>query len=190
MKLYHTGFQIIEHPDIHYGRKNADFGQGFYLSDSDAFAGRWAKSRKDQNVYVNSYELDTAGLNVKTFSREEDWFTYIFANRRGMADLYPEADVIIGPIANDTIYDTMGILTSGLLEEAQIMKLVMLGPEYSQIVIKSEKAVNQLRWLSARMLDPEETEGYQDQLKREEEAYLEEFAAVYAAMTDNSRHVE
>ena len=28
--LYHTGFEKIEQPDIHIGRANADFGQGFY----------------------------------------------------------------------------------------------------------------------------------------------------------------
>ena len=32
MTLYHTSYQIIREPDVRYGRKNADFGQGFYLS--------------------------------------------------------------------------------------------------------------------------------------------------------------
>ena len=39
LHLFHTGYAEIREPDIHYGRKNADFGQGFYLSDSDEFAG-------------------------------------------------------------------------------------------------------------------------------------------------------
>ncbi|MBQ3385479.1 MAG: DUF3990 domain-containing protein [Erysipelotrichaceae bacterium] len=30
MILYHTSNQIIENPDIHHGRKNADFGWGFF----------------------------------------------------------------------------------------------------------------------------------------------------------------
>ncbi|MDC7301289.1 DUF3990 domain-containing protein [Agathobacter ruminis] len=29
-------------PDIHCGRKNADFGQGFYLTGDVDFAHRWA----------------------------------------------------------------------------------------------------------------------------------------------------
>ena len=37
MILYHVGFDIIKNPDIHYGRKNADFGQGFYLTDDKEF---------------------------------------------------------------------------------------------------------------------------------------------------------
>lgn len=31
MILYHTSNQEIRNPDIRHGRKNADFGWGFYL---------------------------------------------------------------------------------------------------------------------------------------------------------------
>ncbi|MBQ9562757.1 MAG: DUF3990 domain-containing protein [Lachnospiraceae bacterium] len=45
LELFHTGYQIIERPDIHAGRTNADFGQGFYLSDDEEFSKRWARER-------------------------------------------------------------------------------------------------------------------------------------------------
>ena len=48
MILYHTGFLALPNPDVHYGRKNADFGQGFYLTPEKEFALRWAKERKDE----------------------------------------------------------------------------------------------------------------------------------------------
>ena len=32
MLLFHTSHQAVQHPDVHLGRANADFGQGFYLS--------------------------------------------------------------------------------------------------------------------------------------------------------------
>ena len=38
--LYHTGFETIRKPDITIGRKNADFGQGFYLSDDEEFSAK------------------------------------------------------------------------------------------------------------------------------------------------------
>ena len=41
MKLYHTGEVVIREPDIRRGRKNADFGQGFYLTPDEEFARRW-----------------------------------------------------------------------------------------------------------------------------------------------------
>ena len=97
MRLYHTGFQKIPAPDVHYGRKNADFGQGFYLTAEEDFAARWAGERKGETTYVNVYDLDLEGLRVHRFRRDGDWFSYIAANRSGKEDMLPEADVIIGP---------------------------------------------------------------------------------------------
>ena len=42
MRLYHTSNVEIRLPDIRRGRKNADFGQGFYLTPDLDFARRWA----------------------------------------------------------------------------------------------------------------------------------------------------
>lgn len=36
MILYHTSDREIQNPDIHIGRKNADFGWGFYLTPEEA----------------------------------------------------------------------------------------------------------------------------------------------------------
>ena len=49
MILFHTGFEEIREPDIHYGRKNADFGQGFYLTADRAFAERWTKKQSSRS---------------------------------------------------------------------------------------------------------------------------------------------
>lgn len=35
-----TGIRVITDPDIHYGRKNADFGWGFYLTPGKDFTYR------------------------------------------------------------------------------------------------------------------------------------------------------
>ena len=59
-------------PDVHYGRKNADFAQGFYTSDSREFAVRWAPQGKGITAYLNRYELDTEGLAVRKLPA---WFS-------------------------------------------------------------------------------------------------------------------
>lgn len=46
IELFHLGYNEIREPDVHYGRKNADFGQGFYLSPDREFSVRWARERK------------------------------------------------------------------------------------------------------------------------------------------------
>ncbi|MBQ1900096.1 MAG: DUF3990 domain-containing protein, partial [Erysipelotrichaceae bacterium] len=114
IRIYHAGFDIIETPDITRGRANADFGQGFYVSPNEEFCRRWAKHRKGGKTYINTYELDLKDLKIKRFQRDEEWFSYIYDNRYHKDDRNKDYDLIIGPIANDTIYDTFGIITSGI----------------------------------------------------------------------------
>ena len=71
MKLYHTGFEIIKEPDIDAGRRNADFGKGFYLTDDREFAIRWAKKRKGLTTYINAYEFNTDDLNIKKLRKDK-----------------------------------------------------------------------------------------------------------------------
>lgn len=84
IKLYHSSFDIIEKPDIHYGRKNADFAQGFYLSAEYSFSMIWSRIRKDQDVYINKYELLLDDLNIKQFTRDLEWINYIISNRNNI----------------------------------------------------------------------------------------------------------
>lgn len=182
MLVYHTGYQEIREPDIHFGRKNADFGQGFYLTRDGGFAGRWAKERKGADIFVNSYELSLEGLQVMRFVRDEAWYDYIYHNRAGAADRFPEADVILGPIANDTIYNTFGILTSGFLSREQSLRLLRLGALYEQIVLKTEKAASQLHWLSSRILEPAEIARYRELVRAEEEEYQKLFSEAMEGM--------
>ncbi len=169
MRLYHTGNVEIQKPDIHRGRVNADFGQGFYLTPDKEFTYRWA----GRDAVINVYELDLTGLEVHRFSRDLDWFQYIFSNRRAKDTL--KADIVIGPIANDTIYDTLGILSSGFLSPEDALKLLMIGPEYTQIAVKSEKAVRQLQWIGTET--DVDHERYVQLLKKEQEDYQTAFAA-------------
>ena len=185
MLLYHTGYQEIWEPDIHHGRKNADFGQGFYLSDNAEFSKRWAKERNGFSVWLNRYELITDDLKIKRFTRDAEWFRYIFANRAGQEDSLAEYDVIIGPIANDTLYDTLGITTSGFLTPEQATRTLMIGPVYEQIVLKTEKAASALRFLSAETLTSEEIAQYSDAMKQEEEQFQEAFAALITELLED-----
>ncbi len=147
MKLYHVSDRSIPKPDVHYGRVNADFGQGFYLTPERDFALRWA----GEKAVLNTYELELDGLTVRRFQRDEDWFSAIFRNRRGEDSL--DEDVILGPIANDTIFDTMGVLSSGFLAPEEALALLRIGPEYTQLAIKTERAAAKLRWLGAAPID-------------------------------------
>ena len=174
--LYHTSLAVIKEPDIYYGRKNADFGQGFYLTPDREFALRWVS----KDAIINEYILDTEGLSVYEFSRNEEWFEYIYNNRRFKDGL--DHDVIIGPIANDTIYDTFGILTSGLVKPEHAVKILCIGPEYIQVAVKSEKANKNLTWVGAVKVD--NVEQYKEIVRKEEEEYQEAFSEYLLNISD------
>ena len=174
LKLYHTSALELPHPDVNYGRRNADFGGGFYLSDSREFAQKWASERK---ATVNEYTLDLSGLNVKRFDLNAEWFDYIAANRAGKPDAHADADVIIGPVANDTLYDTYGIITSGMVSPADSLRLLSVGKRYTQINVKSERAAVQLSWHGAKVLTEAEIAASFDAVRAEEQAFRKAFWA-------------
>lgn len=173
--LYHTSFEIIKEPSIDKGRSNADFGKGFYLSDDIEFSKRWARQRKDLNTYINKYKLDLNDLNIKEFNKDKEWYKYIFNNRNNYKDYLNDIDLIIGPIANDTLYDTFGLITSGLFNEDEALSLLMVKPTYKQIVIKTNKALNNLIYLDSITLNKEELLNYNKQLKEEEKLFQKDF---------------
>lgn len=163
MILYHTSDTEITDPDIFHGRKNADFGQGFYLTPDKDFAYRWVK----KDAVVNIYEFKETGLDIETFKRSKEWFEYIFNNRRAKDSL--NKDVIIGPIANDTIFETLGVLSSGFIKPEDAMRLLKVGPEYIQVAIKTEKAKKNLRFIESKKIEKLNAETKQ----KEQDEYLE-----------------
>ena len=184
LRLYHAGFQVIPSPDVRYGRKNADFGQGFYLTADKAFAQKWAREQKGRRTYINCYELDPDGLSVLRLARGAEWFDYLSRNCAGKPDSLKDYDVITGPVAPDILYDTQGILTSGLLCREHALRLLLLGPEYDQTVLKTEKAAAHLRFLGADELSAAELSAFREAVAREERAYQEVFAGTLSKLLE------
>lgn len=91
-----------------------------------------------------------------------------------------EADVIIGPIANDTIYETYGIITSGYLSRVEALPCCGSGRPMNKLVVKSEKALRRLKWVSSTVLTEAQVKANQEQLIKEQAAYQTRFADVMA----------
>ena len=81
---------------------------------------------------------------------------------------------MIGPIANDTIFETFGIISSGFLKPADALKLLMAGPECTQVAIKTEKAASRIRWIQSSRIAGLEPSCR----KAEQEAYDAAFARI------------
>ncbi|GBU26929.1 hypothetical protein R84B8_00445 [Treponema sp. R8-4-B8] len=110
MILYHGSQEIIKTPDPFWGRKNVDFGQGFYLTDLKDQAVRWLNRRVKTNPQkkgiLNLYEYtENKNLNIKVFNGYcEEWLDFVVLNRSG--GVIPQNmnfDIVIGNVANDEV---------------------------------------------------------------------------------------
>ncbi len=103
--------------------------------------------------YCHVYEIEInnySELQVKNFhGLEEDWLDYVVANRTGQPDSLVE-DVIIGPVADDSVGATVSNYTAnaygdiGTTRAKQIaLELLKLEVYTDQIVLKTDKALRQ-----------------------------------------------
>ena len=121
--VYHGGTEKIEFPMCKIGRKNLDFGQGFYLTDIREQAVAWALNmarNRRRPALLNRYFLDRTAIlaegRCKIFhAYDEEWLQFIIANRTGL-DAAREFDYVEGGVANDRVVDTVNLYIAGLID--------------------------------------------------------------------------
>ncbi|MCI8609814.1 MAG: DUF3990 domain-containing protein [Firmicutes bacterium] len=164
--IYHGSERIVEQPTFGQGKKNNDFGLGFYCTASEELAKEWAVSSL-RDGFSNRYTLDTRHLNILNLNSPDytilNWIAVLVEQRlfsiktpvAGRAKRYlldnfsinvNAFDVIIGYRADDSYFDyAESFLNNGIAVEqfAYAMRLGKLG---EQIVIKSKFAFSNLKY--------------------------------------------
>ena len=147
--VYHGGTEKVELPICKFGRRNLDFGQGFYVTDLRNQAVDWATlvaDRRKLPPIINRYRLNRDAIlkeaRCKVFTAYgRDWLQFIGASRRGepVADDY---DYIEGGVANDRVVDTVNLYMAGLMdEETALVRLSQHQPN-NQMCILSQELIN------------------------------------------------
>jgi hypothetical protein len=115
MILYHGSNVKIETIDLAFSRKGKDFGKGFYLNPDMGqamdMAERTARILSCGAPTINSYFFDEnllsddEELNVKIFDDySAEWADFVIKNRRNESEEpVHHYDIVIGPIADDTV---------------------------------------------------------------------------------------
>ena len=96
----------------------------------------------DENAYTN--------LKIKRFSApDEEWLDFVSAHRNGTytGEKY---DVIIGAVANDDVYRTLQIYSTGLLTKEQALMALKVKKLFNQYVFTSNEALNLLKFVEER----------------------------------------
>lgn len=188
LTLYHGSPDIIEKPAYGKGSPYNDYGLGFYCTEHLELAKEWACTL-DTDGYANQYTLDLAGLKVLNLSDRQynvlHWLALLVDNRR-FYNLSPMArrgiewlqaeylldisayDIIIGYRADDSYFSFARAFISNTISVGQLAYAMRLGKLGEQIVLKSPKAFEQIRYVGCEQAS--NTEFYAKRMARDEQA--------------------
>lgn len=173
LTLYHGSENIVEEPIFGKGKKNNDFGLGFYCTESEALAMEWAVSDL-RNGYANKYYLDTEYLKVLQLNTPKytilNWIAVLVEHRlfslknpvarrakQYLIDNFAvnvnAYDIITGYRADDSYFDYAETFLNNGISVEQLAQAMRLGKLGEQIVIKSQYAFSKIRFAGAKLAD-------------------------------------
>lgn len=170
IKLFHGSDTIIPKPDLTFGRDNVDFGRGFYLSADYTASAKWACRRT--NAVCNQYELELYGLRIYEFTLDKTWLDFVVCHREtetptGQLAEIARYDVLIGAIADDRLYQTLEMYVDGFVTADKAVEIMNCMDYGTQIVLKTEKAVNQLKFLGYTNITGPEKDQFKIQFRED-----------------------
>ena len=153
MILYHGSNVIVKEPKIIDSDRKLDFGKGFYLTTDYEQARKWAlrtyERRKLGNASISVFEIEENTiklLKVKKFkTADKFWLSFITKNR---IENYVQSDydIIIGPVANDNTMPTVLLYLEGAYDEDEAIKRLLTQKLKDQVVFKTEKSLEYLKF--------------------------------------------
>lgn len=154
MKLYHGSVVEVCKPSLHYGRKNTDFGKGFYTTTQPEQAEKWTKIKQDRTKapkrIVSVYELDDSllsnpDIHIREFHGvDEAWLNFVVDCRKGLKHNY---DLVFGPVANDKVFTTVNLYESGVLDAPAAIAQLKAYKTYDQLSFHSKRVIDSLRFV-------------------------------------------
>lgn len=147
--VYHGGIAKVESPQAKAGRRNLDFGQGFYvtrrLDQAQEWAARTGRQQMEQPV-VSEYLLDieaiAVGSRYMNFEHyDSEWLHFIVACRQGY-DPSLEYDCIEGGVANDRVIDTVEGYINGTVDETHALLELSRHQPNNQICLLNQSLID------------------------------------------------
>ena len=145
MILYHGGTGSIEKPVIRSSLASRDFGIGFYCTDIQNQAEKWALRQgrvRKQSAYLNIYEFDMdrskQNLNCKIFADYAiGWLEMVVTCRKDPRHIHGY-DIVYGKIANDDVGETVQAVLDGLMPyDFALQKLAFMHANNIVFVLKN-----------------------------------------------------
>lgn len=186
--LYHGSLVVVQKPQIDKGKVYNDYGRGFYCTEHLELAREWG-CNEGVDGYTNQYEIETDNLNILNLAFPEytvlHWLALLMNNRkvRSSAPVVKRGkewlkehylidissyDAIVGYRADDSYFSfARSFLENGITLE-QLSHAMRLGNLGEQFVIKSQKAFDEIKFISYAPVNHKEY--YPKRKSRDEEA--------------------
>lgn len=147
--VYHGATEIVRNPICLFGRKNLDFGQGFYVTDFREQAIAWAKlvsDKRGMTPILNRYLLNREAIlregRCKIFTAyDEQWLEFIVSSRQG-GSIANEYDYIEGGVANDRVVDTVNLCMAGLMDLTMALRRLAAHRPNNQMCLRNQEITN------------------------------------------------
>lgn len=156
LNLYHGSNVVIDKIDLCRSRRGKDFGCGFYLNPDKAqameMAVRTSKRMMEGEPVINTFLFDEkllgedSPLSVKIFKDySADWAEFILMNRKNMGATPAHTyDIVVGPIANDTVGLQMYRFIQGYISMERMIEELRFHKPAIQYFFGTEKAIGYL----------------------------------------------
>ena len=172
--LFHGTPDEVVVPTFGCGEDKHDYGKGFYLTENSELAKEWAVCRpNDKNGWVHKYELNTEGLKILDFQKENvlSWLAELMKHRdaadskrykmlaKKFIEKYgidtSEYDVIKGWRANASYFYIAREFVRDNIDIEILEELLSLGGLGIQYCIKSELAYSNLKEVENELISVE-----------------------------------
>lgn len=176
LTIYHGSKDKIIQPIYGLGKNYNDYGQGFYCTEILELAKEWACTENLEG-YANQYQLDMRNLSVLNLTKDYhilNWLAILLENRsfelnnnelmvqakQYILDTflpdYRNYDVIIGYRADDSYFQFAKDFIQGTISLKTLGEAMRLGKLGEQIVLKSEKAFQTIKFVGYEKVDHKE----------------------------------
>ena len=165
--LCHGSYTEVSAPLAKVGRRNLDFGQGFYLTSLRQQAESWAaivSSRRGRSAVgkvsvfrFNESQAIADGVRFKCFEVYDiEWLDYVVDCRRGK-DISLEYDIVEGGVANDSVIDTVEDYEKGIITAEQALGQLCYKDVNHQICVLNQQVIDHyLEFVECITLEAEE----------------------------------
>ena len=149
MTVFHGSVCEVRCPDPSRSKRYIDFGPGFYVTDIQRQAERWARrkaARFGGKAIVSTYSLneDWLGYRVKTFPEaSKEWLDFVCDCRNGLTP-YLSYDIISGKVADDRVFQAIDMYRRGIWDANRTLQEITYYEDSSQIAINNAEAMSAL----------------------------------------------